>query len=219
MKLLFDFLPILLFFGTYKYAEAHKDWAAAFATEHFGFMVSGGMVGVQEAPVLLSTLVVIAATALQVAWLKARGKKIDTMLWVSLGLIVVLGGATVWFHNETFIKWKPSVLYWVMALALWASANLFGKDILRKMIGDQLKLPDRIWKRLTLLWCAFFAVMGVINILVAYNFSTDSWVNYKLFGGTGLMIIFMIGQGLYVSRHIEEEEDADADADAKPPKA
>lgn len=216
MKLLLDFLPILLFFGTYKYAEAHKDWAAVFATEHFGFMVSGGMVGVQEAPVLLSTLVVIAATALQVAWLKTRGKKIDTMLWVSLGLIVVLGGATVWFHNETFIKWKPSVLYWVMALALWASANLFGKDILRKMIGDQLKLPDPIWKRLTLLWCAFFAVMGVINILVAYNFSTDSWVNYKLFGGTGLMIAFMIGQGLYVSRHIEEE---DADAGANPPKA
>jgi len=216
MKLLLDFLPILLFFGTYKYAEAHKDWAAVFATEHFGFMVSGGMVGVQEAPVLLSTLVVIAATALQVAWLKALGKKIDTMLWVSLGLIVVLGGATVWFHNETFIKWKPSVLYWVMALALWASANLFGKDILRKMIGDQLKLPDPIWKRLTLLWCAFFAVMGVINILVAYNFSTDSWVNYKLFGGTGLMIIFMIGQGLYVSRHIEEE---DADSGANPPKA
>ena len=216
MKLLLDFLPILLFFGTYKYAEAHKDWAAVFATEHFGFMVSGGMVGVQEAPVLLSTLVVIAATALQVAWLKTRGKKIDTMLWVSLGLIVVLGGATVWFHNETFIKWKPSVLYWVMALALWASANLFGKDILRQMLGDQLKLPDPIWKRLTLLWCAFFAVMGVINILVAYNFSTDSWVNYKLFGGTGLMIVFMIGQGLYVSRHIEEEE---ADAGANPPKA
>lgn len=215
MKLLLDFLPILLFFGTYKYAEAHKDWAAVFATEHFGFMVSGGMVGEKEAPVLLSTLVVIAATALQVAWLKTRGKKIDTMLWVSLGLIVVLGGATVWFHNETFIKWKPSVLYWVMALALWASANLFGKDILRQMLGDQLKLPDPIWKRLTLLWCAFFAVMGVINILVAYNFSTDSWVNYKLFGGTGLMIVFMIGQGLYVSRHIEEE----ADAGANPPKA
>jgi intracellular septation protein len=214
MKLLLDFLPILLFFGTYKYAEAHKDWAGAFATEHFGFMVSGGMVGEKEAPVLLSTLVVIVATALQVAWLKARGKKVDTMLWVSLGLIVVLGGATVWFHNETFIKWKPSVLYWVMALALWASANLFGKDILRQMIGDQLKLPDLIWKRLTLMWCAFFAAMGVINIFVAYNFSTDSWVNYKLFGGTGLMIAFMIGQGLYVSRHIEDE-----DGDAGQPKA
>lgn len=214
MKLLLDFLPILLFFGTYKYAEAHKDWAAAFATEHFGFIVSGGIVGEKEAPVLLSTLVVIVATALQVAWLKARGKKVDTMLWVSLGLIVVLGGATVWFHNETFIKWKPSVLYWVMALALWASANLFGKDILRQMLGEQLKLPDPIWKRLTLLWCAFFAVMGVINIFVAYNFSTDSWVNYKLFGGTGLMIAFMIGQGLYVSRYIE-----DPDSDAGQPKA
>jgi intracellular septation protein len=154
------------------------------------------------------------ATALQVAWLKTRGKKVDTMLWVSLGLIVVLGGATVWFHNETFIKWKPSVLYWVMALALWASANLFGKDILRQMLGEQLKLPDPIWKRLTLLWCAFFAVMGVINIWVAYNFSTDSWVNYKLFGGTGLMIAFMIGQGLYVSRYIEDE-----DGDAGQPKA
>lgn len=214
MKLLLDFLPILLFFGTYKYAEAHKDWAGAFATEHFGFIVSGGMVGEKEAPVLLSTLVVIVATGLQVAWLKARGKKVDTMLWVSLGLIVVLGGATVWFHNETFIKWKPSVLYWVMALALWASANLFGKDILRQMIGDQLKLPEAIWKRLTLLWCAFFAVMGMINIWVAYNFSTDSWVNYKLFGGTGLMIAFMIAQGLYVSRHIEDE-----DGDAGQPKA
>jgi intracellular septation protein len=214
MKLLLDFLPILLFFGTYKYAEAHKDWAAAFATEHFGFIVSGGMVGEKEAPVLLSTLVVIVATGLQVAWLKARGKKVDTMLWVSLGLIVVLGGATVWFHNETFIKWKPSVLYWVMALALWASANLFGKDILRQMIGEQLKLPEAIWKRLTLLWCAFFAVMGVINIWVAYNFSTDSWVNYKLFGGTGLMIAFMIAQGLYVSRHVEDE-----DGDAGQPKA
>ena len=205
MKLLLDFLPIVLFFATFKYAEAHKDWAAAFATEHFGFIVSGGVVGEKEAPVLLSTLVVIVATALQVIWLKARGKKVDTMLWVSLGLIVVLGGATVWFHNETFIKWKPSVLYWLMALGLWASASLFGKNMLRQMLGEQLKLPEPIWVRLNLLWCGFFAVMGCINIYVAYNFSTDGWVNYKLFGGTGLMIAFMIGQGFYVSRHLEDD--------------
>jgi len=205
VKLLLDFLPIVLFFATFKYAEAHKDWAAAFATEHFGFIVSGGVVGEKEAPVLLSTLVVIVATALQVIWLKARGKKVDTMLWVSLGLIVVLGGATVWFHNETFIKWKPSVLYWLMALGLWASASLFGKNLLRKMLGEQLKLPELIWVRLNLMWAVFFAVMGVINIYVAYTYSTDSWVNYKLFGGTGLMIVFMIGQGLYVSRHLEDD--------------
>src|SRR5689334_5372044 len=106
MKLLFDFLPIILFFGSFKYAENHKDWAAAFANQHLGALVSGGAVGPNEAPVLLATLVVIAATLTQVAILFARGKKIDLMLWVSLGLVVVLGGATVWFHNETFIKWK-----------------------------------------------------------------------------------------------------------------
>lgn len=212
MKLLLDFLPIFLFFGTFKYAESHKDWAAAFASEHFGFIVSGGVVGVQEAPVLLSTVVVIIATALQVAWLVARGKKVDTMLWVSLALVVVLGGATIWFHDENFIKWKPSVLYWTMALALWASAALFGKNLLRKLMGEQIRLPDAIWARLNWLWIGFFTAMGVINLYVAYNFSTDTWVSYKLFGGMGLMIGFMIAQGLYLSRHIEDDG-----SDAAPP--
>ncbi|OYY66187.1 MAG: septation protein A [Burkholderiales bacterium 28-67-8] len=212
MKLLLDFLPIFLFFGTFKYAESHKDWAAAFASEHFGFIVSGGVVGVKEAPVLLSTVVVIIATALQVAWLVARGRKVDMMLWVSLALVVVLGGATIWFHNENFIKWKPSVLYWTMALALWASAALFGKNLLNKLMGEQVKLPDAIWARLNWLWCGFFTAMGLINLYVAYNFSTDVWVNYKLFGGMGLMFAFMIGQGLYLSRHIEDDG-----SDAAPP--
>ena len=212
MKLLLDFLPIFLFFGTFKYAESHKDWAAAFASEHFGFIVSGGVVGVQEAPVLLSTVVVIIATALQVAWLAARGKKVDTMLWVSLALVVVLGGATIWFHDENFIKWKPSVLYWTMALALWASAALFGKNLLRKLMGEQIRLPDAIWARLNWLWIGFFTAMGLINLYVAYNFSTDTWVSYKLFGGMGLMIGFMLAQGLYLSRHIEDDG-----SDAAPP--
>jgi len=212
MKLLLDFLPIFLFFGTFKYAESHKDWAAAFASEHFGFIVSGGVVGVKEAPVLLSTVVVIVATALQVAWLVARGKKVDTMLWVSLTLVVVLGGATIWFHNENFIKWKPSVLYWAMALALWGSATLFGKNLLLKLMGEQVKLPATIWARLNWLWCSFFTAMGVINLYVAYNFPTDIWVSYKLFGGMGLMIAFMIAQGLYLSRHIENDG-----SDAAPP--
>jgi intracellular septation protein len=212
MKLLLDFLPIFLFFGTFKYAESHKDWAAASASEHFGFIVSGGVVGVKEAPVLLSTVVVIVATALQVAWLVARGKKVDTMLWVSLTLVVVLGGATIWFHNENFIKWKPSVLYWAMALALWGSATLFGKNLLLKLMGEQVKLPAAIWTRLNWLWCGFFTTMGVINLYVAYNFPTDIWVSYKLFGGMGLMIAFMIAQGLYLSRHIENDG-----SDAAPP--
>ncbi|URI11206.1 septation protein A [Aquincola tertiaricarbonis] len=212
MKLLFDFLPIILFFGAFKYAENHKDWAAAFASEHFGFIVSGGVVGPNEAPVLLSTVVVIVATLAQVAWLMARGKKVDVMLWVSLVLVVVLGGATIWFHNETFIKWKPSVLYWVMGSAFLLSELLLRKNLLRMLLGEQMQLPDQAWHRLNLAWVAFFAVMGVLNIWVAYNFSTDAWVNFKLFGGIGLMLLFTLAQGIYLSRHIKEEPASDADA-------
>ncbi|MFM9914986.1 MAG: septation protein A [Rhizobacter sp.] len=206
MKLLLDFLPIILFFGTYKYAESHKDWAAAFATEHFGFIVSGGIVGAKEAPVLLSTVVVIVATFAQIAYLYARGKKVDTMLWVSLVLVVLLGGATIWFHNEEFIKWKPTVLYWAMALALWAGPAIFGKNLLQKMMGDQVRLPDPVWARLNMAWIAFFVAMGVLNRYVAWRYSTDTWVNFKLFGSMGLMIVFMVAQGFYLSRHLEPDE-------------
>ena len=205
MKFLFDLLPIVLFFVAFKVAEGQPDAAAAFASQHFGFLVSGGMVGPKEAPVLLATLVVIVATFAQIGWLLLRGKKVDTMLWVSLGLVTVLGGATVWFHNETFIKWKPSVLYWVMGLAFWLSQLLFRKNLLRALIGDQLQLPAGVWQRLNFAWVAFFAFMGLANIYVAYSFSTDTWVNFKLFGGIGLMLLFTVAQGFYISRHVEPE--------------
>lgn len=205
MKLLLDFLPIILFFATFKVAEGRKDWAAQFASDHLGFIVNGGVVGPNEAPVLLATVVVILATLAQVAFLMLRGRKVDTMLWVSLGLVTVLGGATIWFHNETFIKWKPSVLYWVMGLAFWLSQLLFRKNLLRALIGDQLQLPAGVWQRLNFAWVAFFAFMGLANIYVAYSFSTDAWVNFKLFGGIGLMLLFTVAQGFYISRHVEPE--------------
>jgi intracellular septation protein len=205
MKLLFDFLPILLFFGTFKYAEANKLWAAGFASQHLGFVVAGGAVGPEEAPVLLATVVVILATMTQVAWLKLRGLKVDLMLWVSLALVVVLGGLTVWFHSETFIKWKPSVLYWAMGTALWISQAVFGKNLLRTLLGAQIQLPPPIWHRLNFAWIAFFASMGLLNLWVAYSFSTSTWVNFKLFGGLGLMVLFTLAQGVYLSRHIKEE--------------
>ena len=205
MKLLLDFLPILLFFGTFKFAEGRKDWAADFATQNFGFIVNGGKVGPGEAPVLLATVVVIVATLAQVLWLKLRGRKVDTMLWVSLVIVVVLGGLTIWFHNETFIKWKPSVLYWVMGLAFWLSQVMFRKNLLRALIGEQLTLPPGVWQRLNFAWIAFFAFMGLLNLYVAYSFSTDTWVNFKLFGGIGLMLVFTIAQGFYISKHVEPE--------------
>jgi intracellular septation protein len=214
MKILFDFLPILLFFGAFKYAEGHKEWAADFASRHFGSLVSGGQVGPGEAPVMLATVVVIIATLAQVAWLKFRGKKVDLMLWVSLVLVVVLGGLTLWFHSETFIKWKPSGLYWAMGLSFWISQAFFGRSLLRMMLGDQLQLPDGVWRRLNFAWIAFFAMMGLLNLWVAYSFDTATWVNFKLFGGIGLMLVFTIAQGLYLSKHLPDEP-----ASGSPPEA
>jgi len=205
MKLLFDFLPILLFFGSFKYAENHKEWAAAFANAHLGGLVSGGLIGPDQAPVLLATLVVIGATLAQVLWFAARGKKIDMMLWVSLGLVVVLGGATVWFHNDTFIKWKPTLLYWVMAGSIAVSQWVFHKNLPRVLLGEQMQLPDAVWRRLALAWVGFFGLMGLLNIWVAYQFSTDTWVNFKLVGGIGLMVVFVFAQAFYLGRHIQED--------------
>jgi intracellular septation protein len=207
-KLLFDFLPIILFFGAFKFAEGRPDAAAAFATEHFGFLVAGGVVAASVAPVLLATIVVIVATAAQVAWLVARGRKVETMLWVSLALVVVLGGATIWFQSETFIKWKPTLLYWFMAAAFLLGPLLFGKNLLKLLMGSQLRLPEPVWQRLNLAWVMFFAAMGVLNLWVAYSFSTDTWVNFKLFGGIGLVLLFTLAQGFYLSRHLVEDDAA-----------
>jgi intracellular septation protein len=208
MKLLLDFLPIILFFVAFKAADANKEAAAALATGHFGFLVSGGVVGPGEAPVLLATVVVIVATLMQVAYLAARGRKIDLMLWVSLALVVVMGGLTIWLHSETFIKWKPTLLYWVMGSAFGLAPLLFGKNLLKLLLGEQLQLPAPVWQRLNLAWVLFFAAMGGLNLWVAFTFSTDAWVNFKLFGSLGLMLVFTIAQGLYLARHLPDEAPA-----------
>jgi intracellular septation protein len=204
VKILLDFLPIVLFFGAFKYADGHKEWAHAFANEHLGFLVSGGVVDATQAPVLLATVVVIIGTFVQVATVLLRGKKVDLMLWLSLSLVTVLGGATIWFHSDTFIKCKPSVLYWFMGLSLWISQSVLKKNLLQSIMGQQLQLPAQIWLRLNQIWIAFFAIMGLINLYVAYSFSLDTWVNFKLFGSTGLMFAFTVGQAIYVSKHIKE---------------
>ena len=202
MKILLDFLPIVLFFLTFNQAEKRPDEAAALATDWFGFLVSGGLVTAKEAPVLLATVVVILATVLQVVYLKLRGQKVDTMLWISLGLVTVMGGATIYFHSETCIKWKPSVLYWVMAAAFWLSPILSGRNLLKMMIGEQVELPAFAWRNLNLAWIGFFSLMGVLNLWIAYTYDTSTWVTFKSFGGMGLMLVFMIAQGLYMSRHM-----------------
>ncbi len=205
MKILFDFLPIALFFGMFKYAESHKDWAATTATDWLGFMVSGGVVGPAEAPVLLATVVVIVATLAQILWIKGRGRKVDTMLWVSLGLVTVLGSATIYFHSESFIKWKPTVLYWVMGGSLLVGQMVFKKNGIKSLMGAQMSLPDPVWRTVNLSWIAFFVVMGFLNLWVAFNFPTSTWVNFKLFGGMGLMLLFVLAQALLLNKHIKPD--------------
>jgi intracellular septation protein len=190
----------------FKYAEGNRDWAAGTATDWLGFMVAGGVVGPAEAPVLLATVVVIVATMLQILWLKIAGKKVDTMLWVSLGLVTLLGGATIYFHSESFIKWKPTVLYWVMGGALLIGQLVFKKNGIKTLMGAQMSLPDAIWLRVNLSWVGFFALMGVLNLWVAFNFSTSAWVNFKLFGGIGLMFAFVAVQAVYLNKYIKTDE-------------
>ena len=127
------------------------------------------------------------------------------MQWVSLGVIVLFGGATIIAHNETFIKWKPTVLYWLMGGALVAGQLIFRKNLLKSLMGGQMQLPDAAWQVMNWSWTGFFAVMGVINLWVAYNFDTDTCVNFKLFGGIGLMLVFVVGQALYLGRYLKTE--------------
>ncbi len=199
MKFLFDLLPVILFFATYKIAGANPDAAHALATQWFG---SGIMA--TQAPILIATAATIVATFLQIAIVWIKHRKVDAMLWVSLAIIVVFGGATLFFHNPTFIKWKPTALYWLFGAVLLVSASVFRRNLIRKMLEAQIQLPDSVWARLNLAWAGFFLAMGLINLYVAYSFSEETWVNFKLFGATGLMLAFVLGQGVYLSRHIEE---------------
>lgn len=177
MKLLIDFFPIVLFFVAFKFAGIYVATGAA-----------------------------IAATIAQIAWLRHRTGKVEPMQWVSLAVIVVFGGATIALQNETFIKWKPTVLYWLMGSALLAGQLVFRKNLLKSAMGSQLELPDAAWRVANWSWIVFFALMGVINLWVAFHYDTDTWVNFKLFGGLGLMMLFVVGQALYLGRYVKAEE-------------
>lgn len=178
MKFLFDLLPVILFFAAFKLFDIY-----------------------------IATGVVITATAAQIAWVWHRHGKVDTMLWVSLALVFVFGGATLILHDETFIKWKPTILYWLFAVSLLGSAQFFKRNLIRAMLEQQqMNLPEPLWGKLNLAWAGFFAIMGCINLYVAFNFSTDVWVNFKLFGFMGLMVAFIIIQGMVLAKYMPEEK-------------
>lgn len=207
MKFLFDLFPVILFFGVFKWAEGRPDAAQEMVGRYLSDFVSGGTVAAGQAPILLATAIAILATIAQIAYLLLRRKRVDPMLWVSLAIIGVFGGATIYFHDENFIKWKPTVLYWLFAAALIISRLGFGKNLIRSMMGKQIVLPDMVWERLNLAWAGFFAAMGLLNLYVAFNFATAIWVNFKLFGFMGLMFAFIIAQSLLLSKYLKDKHE------------
>jgi intracellular septation protein len=175
MKFLFDLFPVALFFVAFKLFDIY-----------------------------VATGVAIATTALQVGFLKLRGKPVHPMLWASFAIIVVFGGATLFLKDETYIKWKPTVLYWLFGAVLAGAELVFRRNLIRAVLGEQMQLPERVWSRLQWSWVGFFAFMGAANLYVAFNYSTDLWVNFKLFGGMGLMFLFVIAQSLLLAKYTEE---------------
>lgn len=176
MKLLFDLFPVVLFFVAYKAADIY-----------------------------VATGVAIIASIGQIGWLLVRRRPVEGMQWTSLAIIVLFGGMTLLLQDETFIKWKPTVLYGLFALALAGAQLLFGRNLIRSLMSAQIALPDPVWGRLNGLWVAFFVGMAALNLFVAYRFPTDVWVNFKLFGTVGLTLAFVLAQALYVGRHVQEE--------------
>ncbi len=177
-KFLFDLFPLILFFLAFKFSD-----------------------------IFTATAVAIAAGIGQIIWLKARGKAIEAMHWINLTIIVVFGGATLLLHDDTFIKWKPTVLYWLFAGILLGGKLLFGRNLIQKVMGAQIALPDPVWNKLNLSWALFFIVSGALNLYVAFSgqFSEAQWVNFKVFGLMALMLVFVIAQSLWLGRYMKED--------------
>lgn len=175
MQLLFDLFPVILFFAAFKLA---------------GIYVATG--------------VAIAASIAQVAWVWLRRRRVEAMHLITLGLIVVLGGATLLLQDEMFIKWKPSVVNWLFAAVFLGSQFVGEKPLVRRFMESKVELPAFVWIRLNLSWVAFFTLLGFANLFVVYRFDTETWVNFKLFGMMGLTVAFVLVQALYLARYIPE---------------
>lgn len=176
MKLLFDFFPILLFFICYKF---------------FG--------------IYTATAIAMLASLVQVIFHRLKYQRYEKLHLISLALILLLGGATLFFHNPWFIKWKPTGIYWLSSIIFFGSAFFGKKTLIQKMMDGNINLPQKIWRRLNFAWALYFVLMGALNLYVAYTYDTDFWVNFKLFGGVGFMLVFVFLQAIYLTRHSVEQ--------------
>jgi intracellular septation protein len=216
MKLLFDFFPIILFFVSY--------YQASFLVEN---TFIGQLINPEKPEFITATIVAtsiaIIASFIQVGyhWLKTH--KFERMHLFSLALITILGGITIYLGNPAFIQWKPTVLNWLFAVVFLFSMFIGDRPIIQRMMGEQIKLPENVWKTLNLSWVAFFCISGAANLYVAFYYNLqadagdrmDTWVNFKLFGLMGLTIAFVILQAIYLSRHISEDDVANSQTSNK----
>ena len=205
MKFLFDLFPVILFFITLKIAEktAGASLVLGKVLAFFGLVTT---VKPDLVPIMLATIVVIIASIVQIFWVKIRHGKVDKALWFSAVLVAVLGCMTLYFQNDTFIKWKPTVLYWAFFVTLIVSDLLMHKNIIKTMIGKEMTLPEKLWRKLNVAWALFFLGLGGLNLYVAFNYSIDTWASFKLFGTMGLMFVFIIAQSLVLNQYMITED-------------
>lgn len=185
MKFLFDFLPIILFFVAYKLADIY-----------------------------VATAVAIVASIAQVGWTWLRQRKIENMHVVTLVLVVVLGGATLYLQDSTFIMWKPTIANGLFGLAFLLSQFIGKKTLVERLMGKTIALPAEIWTRLNMAWVAFFFSLGLANLYVFSNFDESTWVNFKLFGMMGLTVAFVVGQAFYLGRYMKPVADESRDKES-----
>ncbi len=205
MKFLFDLFPVILFFITLKVAEKTAG-ASLILGEIFTSIGFATTVKASLVPIMLATIAVIIGSIVQIIWAKLHYKKVDNTLWLSALLVIVMGGMTLYFQNDAFIKWKPTLLYWTFAVVLIGTSLFAKKNLIKNMMGKEISMPDSIWNKLNLAWALFFSALGVLNLYVAFNYSIDTWASFKLFGTMGLMFLFIIGQSLAINKYISENE-------------
>ncbi|WP_283149706.1 septation protein A [Silvimonas soli] len=220
MKAFFDLFPVIFFFLAFFFTQHDPAHAVAWASHVplLSHVLAEAQASVppktpDQIAMLIATAVTMVASVIQLvfSWLKWR--KIDAMLIVSFVLIIVLGGATLYFDNPDIIKYKPTGLYWIFALVLLLSQWFRGQNLIKTMMGKQMMLPESIWSVLNNVWVVFFISMGVVNIIVARLYSYSVWVNFKLFGTLGLTVVFVVAQGLLLSRYVID----DANPASNPP--
>jgi intracellular septation protein len=201
MKFLFDYLPVLLFFAVYKF---YADIPNGFIQGVNALPLMALTPGKAGDAIFLATATAILASMVQVCVYWLRHRRFEKMHLISLALITVFGGATLMLQDPLFIKWKPTILNWAFGAVFLGSQFIGARPLVERMMGHAVAVPGEIWRRINLAWVAFFAGAGLANLFVAYRFSEEAWVNFKLFGLLGLTLVFVFGQALYLARYMEE---------------